>query len=158
MIAILLSLFAYISVSAFAANAPDSNTHAILTTKGDDSIPVYAYPDATSDIIGKYRIGTSVTAIANSGESWVHIDTGDKMGYVHAMHISIVEGEDVRMGIVAIAGSELNVRSEESLDSAIVGRVANGDAVKILASSGDWHFIEIDGVKGFVLSKHILVQ
>jgi cell wall-associated NlpC family hydrolase len=49
----------------------------------------------------------------------------------------------------------LNVRSETSVKSDIVGKVHNGDKLEILSRFGNWYEIEHDGSRGFVFVDYV---
>ena len=51
--------------------------------------------------------------------------------------------------------SNLNVRSKPSTGSSIVTKVKHGATVRVLALSGDWAQISVDGQTGYVMTKYL---
>lgn len=61
--------------------------------------------------------------------------------------------------LTAYANTEtLRVREEPSLESGIVGLLADGQAVEAIAEEGDWVRVSYEGTTGFVSSEYVRVE
>ena len=100
-------------------------------------------PSKSAKIIGKLYGGSAVDIIESANEEWYKVKSGGLEGYVFAQHITTKdEAKQQALELVkerAIIQTErLNIRSEASTDSEIVGAAYKGERYEILedAESG----------------------
>ena len=98
--------------------------------------------DKSSEILGTIPLGTKVKINTKYTQGdWYSIYYGSNGGFIHKNYVSIV-GQESQSPCVIVkdnpimyrtikVGSLLNVRSEASTNSSIIGRLANGEKVKI---------------------------
>lgn len=114
------------------------------------------FPNREAEVIARCAVGTPISILDSCNKSWICVDIGSAKDYAEVGHVSTIETDaKSREGVVSIPRGELNMRVEQSLDSGVVDRIPTGATVTILSSFDGWHFIESDGVKGFVMSKYI---
>ncbi len=70
-------------------------------------------------------------------------------------HIPFIEPQTPKIGVVTTQGGSLLIRAKPSTNSAIVGRIANGDTVIVNGQYQDWYVVDNDGVVGYSYSKYI---
>jgi cell wall-associated NlpC family hydrolase/SH3-like domain-containing protein len=58
--------------------------------------------------------------------------------------------------VIADVDTYLNIRFQPSVNSAVIGKLKKGDAVKKTDSVGDWTKIDVNGQEGYVYSKYLL--
>ena len=113
-------------------------------------------PNKNAKIIGKLYGGSAVDIIESANEEWYKVKSGGLEGYVFAEHITTKDAaKQQALELVkerAIIQTErLNIRSEASTDSEIVGAAYKGERYEILEDAGEWVKIE-----GGYLSKEFL--
>ena len=113
-------------------------------------------PNKNAKIIGKLYGGSAVDIIESANEEWYKVKSGGLEGYVFAEHITTKDAaKQQALELVkerAIIQTErLNIRSEASTDSEIVGAAYKGERYEILEDAGEWVKIE-----GWYLSNEFL--
>ena len=63
-----------------------------------------------------------------------------------------------RTGIVTTQNSNLNIRSEPSVNAQVIGRIPNGSTIAILGNIDDWYLTKWNGVSGYVSAKYVQVK
>ena len=58
--------------------------------------------------------------------------------------------------VIADVDTYLNIRFQPNINSAVIGKLKKGDAVKKTDSVGDWTKIDVNGQEGYVYSKYLL--
>ena len=71
--------------------------------------------------------------------------------------IPFIEPSPVRRGTVRTDGSNLNIRSYPSTESAIIGRIPNGGQVNIYGETGNWYVISYNSTTGYSAMDFITV-
>ena len=94
-------------------------------------------PNKNAKIIGKLYGGSAVDIIESANEEWYKVKSGGLEGYVFAEHITTKDAaKQQALELVkerAIIQTErLNIRSEASTDSEIVGAAYKGERYEIL--------------------------
>lgn len=63
--------------------------------------------------------------------------------------------QPITVGSVATQGSNLNIRSNPSLEAAVIGQVPNGSEVLIYSRLPGWDLIGYNGITGYVSSQYV---
>lgn len=136
--------------TAQAANL-DSTAGVIATSSG--RLNVRSGKSTGSSIVGSLNKGSYVTLISKSGSWWyVEYEKG-KYGYSHADYINQVSS---KAATVQTQSGNLNVRSGAGTSHPIVGKLAKGENVVVLSSSGGWSKVLYHGTKtGYVSSQYL---
>ncbi len=104
------------------------------------NLNVRSSPSVSSNIVARLQNKSYVTILSKNGD-WLHVEYADgTFGYCHADYISPISYDSAS---VKTSGGNLNVRS--SAAGYIKDKVANGDDVVILSSSGGWYRVLYDG-------------
>lgn len=152
-------VFNALSVMASAESAVASKEYAMIVTNDDMDVPLHITADAGSAIVERYRMGTSVKLLSKEANGWQQVEIGGTKGYVESKYVNVENtASEKKTGIVSASADAVNIRAKESQDSGIAGRVANGATVTILKESDGWCYVEVDGVRGYVLSKYLKVN
>ena len=61
------------------------------------------------------------------------------------------------VGQVVNITTSLNIRRGHSITTSVVGNMTNGAFFVINGKSGDWYYIEYQGVKGYVYKDYVKV-
>ena len=155
----------------------------VKLSSSTSNLNVRSKPSTSSSIVTKVKHGATVQVLATEG-SWAQISVNGQTGYVMKKYLVIAEQptatpeipveteapqptatpqptssalpEDTyAMVKLSAASSSLNVRSKPSTGSSIVTKVKNGATVRVLALSGDWAQISVDGQTGYVMTKYL---
>ena len=101
--------------------------------------------------------------ILEKNNEWTKIKSGDVTGWIKNEYLYFgKEAEELAKDVgvlTAYANTEtLRVREEPSLESGIVGLLADGQAVEAIAEEGDWVRVSYEGTTGFVSSEYVRVE
>ncbi|ULT55791.1 SH3 domain-containing protein [Neobacillus drentensis] len=146
-------------------NSPSaSSSNPKMGTVTADTINIRTEASASSPIIGKLTYGTNVTIISKQN-SWLEISYSSLKGWVKAEFIETQSGtskdtpKNTSTGEYGTVTAEsLSVRSDSSLNAAIIGSVAKGQQFAILEENNNWAKIEYESgsygwVSGWYLEK-----
>lgn len=97
----------------------------------------------------------------HNGLAWVKKD--GKWGVIELEEIeqekeSTTTDEDIYEGEVKIKDGYLNVRDKPSIKGKIIGKLNNGDIIKIIDEKDNWYKIKIDGKNGYVSAEFIKIK
>lgn len=131
----------------------------------DRYVNVRNAPSTEGEIIGKMYDDAvaEIVAVAGEVEDWFQITSGNVNGYVKSEFFLYGEAAEAVLDqyIVSYAKVEadrLNVRAEQSADSARIGGLDNGDKVKLLEDLGEWIKIQYtDRKSGYVSAEYVTV-
>lgn len=63
----------------------------------------------------------------------------------------------IQVGTVATMGSNLNIRSNPSLEAPIIGKIPNGSEIVIYSRLPDWDLVGYNNLTGYVSNRYVLV-
>ena len=121
---------------------PTSTLTEVIRTKAPAILMEVAYHDNREDA---QWIRDNIDTIAEN----LAISIGDFLG------VQIKMPSPMSYGTVTTKGSNLNIRTEPTTNSAIKGRIPNGTRIPLLNRSGNWYLTEYNGVRGFVSGDYI---
>ena len=115
----------------------------------------YASQDARS--LGLYPNGTMVRAV-DLGNGWSHVVVNGMVGYMMTRFLSDTPpynpdpypGQYTIMYVYSPDGSKVDLRSGMSTSAQSLGRYANGTMVRVYYRSGDWAFVSVEGIVGYM--------
>ena len=110
-------------------------------------------PSTSSSIVGTIPKGTIVYLI-DSSNGWYQVSYNGQIGWVSGNLVASIEsGKYVAINNVY----QLNIRSNPSTSSSIVGVLSQNQYAQVLdySSDGNWIKISINGVQGFASSKYL---
>lgn len=154
-LSVFLGLVMFMSILSHAdkADAATATSAAgvVYTTSG--RLNVRSSQSTSSTILAYLNKGSYITLLSKPG-SWWRVEYGDgKYGYAHADYIKAVAGDPA---VVNTQSGNLNVRTGAGTSYSIAGKLAKGEYVIVLSSSGGWSRILYDGVKtGYVSSQYL---
>ncbi len=65
--------------------------------------------------------------------------------------------QPIQVATVATMGSNLNIRSNPSLEAPIIGKIPNGSEIVIYSRLPDWDLVGYNNMTGYVSSRYVLV-
>lgn len=106
--------------------------------------------DTDSEVLAKLDAGDSVEILESSGE-WYKIKSGDATGYVKKIYIST-------SNVAYSKEAKLNLREEADKSSDSLKKLALGEQVTVLGTSGSWTKVNAGGTIGYVKSSNLTYQ
>lgn len=108
-------------------------------------------PSTSSEALGYYRNGKSVTLLAKLN-GWYKVKVDGQVGYMMAKYLKV--GNEVTSGTATVynpnGNSYVNFRSAASLNASVLSTVPVGTKITVLSKGTDWTKTEIDGVTGYI--------
>ncbi|WP_417899465.1 SH3 domain-containing protein [Bacillus haimaensis] len=149
-----------------ARNSESSDVVQVLT----DDLRVRSGPGTSFNVVGFIQSSDSVSFV-DQNENWVKIRTNGLEGWVSSEFVSIQKKkkkkettdeenqEDANNSQTATVTTDgLNIRSEASTQSKVIGTLANGTVVNVLSKKSDWLQISYDGETGWIHSDYAEVH
>ena len=134
--AAMLSMAMVAPLAAFAENETRVITCGTLNLRAEES--------ASSKILGKYGWGSEVLVKGVNGD-WASVDVGGQSGYMYAKYLGR-EGTTNSTAYVKTNNRGLNLRAEPNGN--ILGSYPRGTKVTVLATTGEWSKVSVDGKTG----------
>lgn len=136
---------------------PKSN-HATIKA---DGLRVRKGPGTNYQVIGTINKGKNFQVLATDGD-WIQLDTPHGAGWVSSEFVQLKSNSVTSPTSQTINGkitvNSLNIRSEPSLNSSIIGKLNAGDKVKILSQKNGWTEISYSGNHAWVSSQYVEVD
>ena len=139
--AAMLSMAMVAPLAAFAENETRVITCGTLNLRAEES--------ASSKILGKYGWGSEVLVKGINGD-WASVDVGGQSGYMYAKYLGR-EGATSSTAYVKTNSRGLNLRAEPNGN--ILGSYPRGTKVTVLATTGEWSKVSVDGKTGYMQSR-----
>ena len=101
--------------------------------------------------------------IVEKNQEWTKITSGDVTGWIKNEYLCYGdEAEELAKDVghlTAYSGTEtLRVRKEASMESGVLGLLANGEAVEAIAEEGDWVSVSYEGTMGYVAAEYVNIK
>ena len=101
--------------------------------------------------------------IVEKNQEWTKITSGDVTGQIKNEYLCYGdEAEELAKDVghlTAYSGTEtLRVRKEASMESGVLGLLANGEAVEAIAEEGDWVSVSYEGTMGYVAAEYVNIK
>ncbi|MGM0835897.1 MAG: SH3 domain-containing protein [Bacillota bacterium] len=148
--------------SSPARNSESTDVVQVLT----DDLRVRSGPGTSFNVVGFIQSSDSVSFV-DQNENWVKIRTTGLEGWVSSEFVSIQtkkkkketteeenQGNASTSQTATVTTDGLNIRSEPSTQSKVIGTLANGTVVNVLNKKSDWLQISYDGETGWIHSDY----
>ncbi len=119
------------------------------------SLKVRSGPGITYSIIGSVKQNEKLKVIGKEND-WLQIKYGSNIGWVASWYTSKPAQELTHKQIVAKV-NHLNVRTQPSTSSAVIGQLNEGEKFLALRMEGDWVEIDFQNQKGWVNNTYITI-
>ena len=119
------------------------------------SLKVRSGPGLTYDTIGAVTKGNTLDVIGKEND-WLQINFGSTTGWVASWYTS-KESLEMKNKQIISKVNQLNVRTEPSTSSAVIGQLQEGDSANAYKSQDDWIEIDFQGRKGWINQSYITV-
>ncbi len=144
-------------MAATAMTATASQKGVVNTTDAN----VRAKASTTADVVTTAEKGDTLT-LGEAREGWYKVTVHGKTGYIRADKVDVasktkssakaeVNAATAKSGdTVYVDKKGVNLRSRANTDADVVKKLAVGDALKVMGTSGEWYKVSSDGTYGYV--------
>jgi len=141
--------------------APEG-TVAIAYVTGND-VNVRKGPSSEGEIITKLALNTVVfVSNKDAGNDWSELIFDGEKAYIAAHYIKVfVEGTEVKTdGQAIVNGTDINLRSEATTDSEVLGKVSEGEKLDVLKkdAGGEWTMVLSENRVVFIATKYVTFE
>ncbi|WP_277584497.1 SH3 domain-containing protein [Psychrobacillus antarcticus] len=119
------------------------------------SLKVRSGPGLTYDTIGAVTKDDKLNVIDKEND-WLQVKFGDTTGWVASQYTTKESLELTNKQIISKV-NRLNVRTEPTTSSAVIGQLQEGDSANAYKSHEDWIEIDFQGRKGWINQSYITV-
>ncbi len=146
-----------------ASRSGDGANVEILT----DDLRVRSGPGTNFSVVGFLHASATSVQYLEENENWVKVHSGGVEGWVAKEFVTILakkkkksqpepteSTEETEGQMATITTDGLNIRSEPSTQSEVLGSLSSGQQVEVLAIRGEWLNISYDGTVGWIHSDY----
>lgn len=139
---------------------------AYVTSENGKNVRLRAGAGTGYSAIGSYAVGTQVTVLGVTG-SWSRIRVGTRTGYMMSRYLTTVapgsgsstpEFVTFTAYVTSANGKGVNLRAMASSSSQVLAQYPVGTSATVLGQAGSWYRVEINGVKGYMMTKFLTVR
>ena len=120
-------------------------------------------PSTDSDVISRLDIGTYVQILkTNVNAQWHQVQYNGETGYVNRMYICLdasLDGYSMDfVGTIINCNNDVNVRSEPTTDSEIIGVAEKGETLTIVPQDTyikDWYTVKFEGQTAYIHANYV---
>ena len=145
--------FIFILLFTLAIKTPEILAKTESASVESETLNVRSGPGLSYEVTAIIKRNQKVDIISTSGD-WLEIKLGDKTGWIASWYT--VKTEKSNSKVISNVNS-LNVRSEPSINSAVLGQMNAGDESMLSSTSGDWAQVHINGKDGWVHTDYISI-
>ncbi len=152
----------YMPTPTTQPSVPSGSTYATVTgQKAGEWLNLRALPSKDSGVLGKYYNNQSVLVLSYGAE-WCRVQVDGKTGYMMTRYLSFSSMGTTTQGTLAvisnpIATQKLNLRAQADMYSDSLRQFYNGVVVTILKYGADWCYVEVDGLKGYMMTQYLRI-
>ncbi|SDM81716.1 N-acetylmuramoyl-L-alanine amidase [Psychrobacillus sp. OK028] len=146
----IIFLSAFLLMPYIQADAKENEVTVYVT-----SLKVRSGPGLTYDTIGSVTKNDKLNVIGKEND-WLQINFGNTTGWVASWYTTKESLEFTNKQIISKV-NRLNVRTEPTTSSAVIGQLQEGDSANAYRSQADWIEIDFQGRKGWINQSYITV-
>lgn len=160
----MMSQYLTTNVVTPAPDADVSDYTAYVTSANGKSVNLRGGPSTSYASKASYAVGTQITVHGASG-SWSYITVGGVKGYMMTKFITTTKpsggtssgttSTDYTAYVTSSNGKGVNLRKGASTSYGSYGTYDVGTAVTVLEKGSTWSYIDINGRKGYMMSKYL---
>jgi N-acetylmuramoyl-L-alanine amidase len=152
--------FSYVIVlallfSIIIPTKPNANGDEVMSTVS--SLHIRSGPGLAYPILTSLTKGDQMIVLEKHGD-WLKVSKGEVKGWVASWYTKSIESTKQVEQIVVSKVDNLNVRSQSTLDSAVLTQLSAGDQATFISDQGKWVEISFNQVIGFVTKEYITIS
>ena len=127
----------------------------------DGYVNVRSMPDEDSEVVGKLYNHSAGTWLDKQGD-WYKIESGNVVGFVKGEYVktgqaAVKLAAEVGQRTATVHTTTLKIREEASLDSKVLGLVANEDQLTVIEETDEWVKVNIEEGDGWVSKEFVSI-
>ena len=127
----------------------------------DGYVNVRSMADENSEIVGKLYNHSAGTWLDKQGD-WYKIESGNVVGFVKGEYVktgqaAVKLAAEVGQRTATVHTTTLKIREEASLDSKVLGLVANEDQLTVIEETEEWVKVNIEEGDGWVSKEFVSI-
>lgn len=127
----------------------------------DGYVNVRSMPDENSEVVGKLYNHSAGTWLDKQGD-WYKIESGNVVGFVKGEYVktgqaAVKLAAEVGQRTATVHTTTLKIREEASLDSKVLGLVANEDQLTVIEETEEWVKVNIEEGDGWVSKEFVSI-
>lgn len=127
----------------------------------DGYVNVRSMPDEESEVVGKLYNHSAGTWLDKQGD-WYKIESGNVVGFVKGEYVktgqaAVKLAAEVGQRTATVHTTTLKIREEASLDSIVLGLVANEDQLTVIEETDEWVKVNIEEGDGWVSKEYVSI-
>ncbi len=127
----------------------------------DGYVNVRSMPDENSEVVGKLYNHSAGTWLDKQGD-WYKIESGNVVGFVKGEYVrtgqaAVKLAAEVGQRTATVHTTTLKIREEASLDSIVLGLVANEDQLTVIEETDEWVKVNIEEGDGWVSKEYVSI-
>ncbi len=127
----------------------------------DGYVNVRSMPDENSEIVGKLYNHSAGTWLDKQGD-WYKITSGNVVGFVKGEYVktgqaAVKLAAEVGQRTATVHTTTLKIREEASIDSSVLGLVANEDQLTVIEETDEWVKVNIEEGDGWVSKEYVSI-
>lgn len=146
-LAVALTAALLLSLSLTAAAADLEIGTGIVHAQG--GLMLRAKATRYSPVIAVAQDGDRISVISKVGD-WYQVRCNNKTGYIHSDYICEEIQPESRMVEGILDAKITNMRSENSMDSSIIDKIAAGEKVELLGLEDGWYQVRYGDAEGYI--------
>lgn len=144
----------YILKSSPNDNSNGSNTSGVKKRVSINSLNMRSGAGTSYRSIATLNKGT-VLDVVSQGSGWTKVKYEGRLGYVSSEYLQDIKPESTTQGLKEVTTSSLNVRSGANTSYSVVGKLKNGEKIKVISESNEWAKIEYKGKIAYTSSRYL---
>ncbi|MDK2563300.1 SH3 domain-containing protein [Romboutsia sedimentorum] len=144
----------YILKSSPNDNSNGSNTSGVKKRVSINSLNMRSGAGTSYRSIATLNKGT-VLDVVSQGSGWTKVKYEGRLGYVSSEYLQDIKPEATTQGLKEVTTSSLNVRSGANTSYSVVGKLKNGEKIKVISESNEWAKIEYKGKIAYTSSRYL---
>lgn len=123
-----------------------------------------SYPGSDAGVLAQIPNGTAISILLKGNDYWM-VSYSGQIGFVDTNYVTEsgsgivptpVPGTATGTAVVQTGNSgKLNLREQAYSNAGIIGRYSNGTTVTVLQKGDAWCYVEVQGQKGYMMSKYL---
>lgn len=144
----------YILKSSPNDNSNGSNTSGVKKRVSINSLNMRSGAGTSYRSIATLNKGT-VLDVVSQGSGWTKVKYEGRLGYVSSEYLQDIKPEATTQGLKEVTTSSLNVRSGANTSYSVVGKLKNGEKIKVISENNEWAKIEYKGKIAYTSSRYL---
>ena len=162
----LATVMIFTSVPALADQGT-GGLYMYVSTGNSGKLNLRALPSQNSQSLGQFPNGTAVLVESITNGNWALVQVNGQRGYMSLNFLSSAAPvtpipaptptptEDTTLYVYTGNSGKLHLREYASQNARSLGLYPNGTVVRVTARTGQWAFVNISGVSGYMMLKYL---